>query len=309
LNSKHLTLSLATLAAALALLSSPACAAQPQAPSTSPAQLDFAQLRARLRWLPVQVDGRALETPDAASRLLLAKSAAQKAGLSEVGLDFRDVYGVISAETTWVPREGMGKNGKASYGLAQFEQATARAVGLRNPDDAVEAVHAAARHLKEAAQWSAQRIARLKLTPEERARKLREGVSIYYNLSSRARSLWNGMNTAQLPVETQRHIRNMSAGVQQAQRLAGGAPLPTPVAPVLTASADGDGPARAGTPARSAKAAPARPLGTIAWSAEAQREGAGQTYVVWSDGKVSRQQPPAGAGGGYITFRPNPNRG
>jgi hypothetical protein len=308
LNTKTLTLSLAALVATLPLLSGPAAAAQPQAASPSPGQLDFAQLRARLRWVPVQIDGRALSTPDAASRLLLAKSAAQKADLAQVGLDFRDVYGVISAETTWVPRDGMGKNGKGSYGLAQFERATARAVGLRNPDDAVEAVHAAARHLKEAAQWSAQRIARLNLSPAERARKLREGVSIYYNLSSRARSLWNGTNTAQLPVETQRHIRNMTAGVQQAQRLAGGAPLPTPAAPVLTASADDAGHGKAAAPAHNARPAPARPLGTIAWSAEAQREGAGQTYVVWSNGKVSRQDPPAGKGG-YITFRPNPGRG
>ena len=54
--------------------------------------------------------------------------------------------------------------------------------------------------------WSAKRIAALKLSPEERASKLREGVSIYYNVSSKGRSQWNGLNTAKLPVETQRHI-------------------------------------------------------------------------------------------------------
>ena len=46
----------------------------------------------------------------------------------------------------------------SSFGIAQFEPATARAVGLRDPSDPVEAVHAAALHLKDAAEWSAKRI-------------------------------------------------------------------------------------------------------------------------------------------------------
>ena len=50
----------------------------------------------------------------------------------------------------------------------------------------------------------ARRIANLKLTPEQHAQKLREGVSIYYNLSSKGRSAWNGLNTAKLPIETRR---------------------------------------------------------------------------------------------------------
>ncbi|MDB5753355.1 MAG: hypothetical protein JWP65_3776 [Ramlibacter sp.] len=176
----------------------------------------YGQLRAQLRWKEVRVGARKMATPDARSRLLLAKSAAEVAELGEVGLDFRDVYGVINAETTWVPRSGMGKNGVASIGLAQFEPATAKAVGLRNPNDAVEAVHAAAVLLKEAANWSRRRIASLDLSPEMRAVKLREGVSIYYNLSSRARRGWSGVNTHQLPLETRRHIRNVRVGAQQA---------------------------------------------------------------------------------------------
>src|SRR4051812_17246135 len=151
-------------------------------------------LQAKLRWVPADL-GAGQVTLDGASRLLLARSAADRARLQEVGLDFRDVYGVINAETSWVPRAGMGKNGVVSQGLGQFEPATARAVGLRNPNDAVEAVHAAARLLREAAVWSAQRIARLGLNPDQRAAKLREGISIYYNLSSQARSAWSGLNT------------------------------------------------------------------------------------------------------------------
>lgn len=272
--------------------------------------LSFTELRARLHWvaLPGQ---HALETLDAASRLLLAKSAADRAGLADVGLDFRDVYGVINAETSWVPRAGMGKNGRVSYGLAQFERATARAVGLTNPDDAVEAVHAAARHLKEAAVWSAHRIAGLNLSPDERARKLREGVSIYYNVSSRGRSLWSGTNTGQFPVETLRHIQNVMAGARQAERIAGGDPLPLPRVPeVAVAQAhDSAAPAAQQQPARQravevASAGP-KALGTIAWSHPADgggKPGHRETYVVWSNGKVSAQG--AKGGQGMLTFTP-----
>jgi hypothetical protein len=241
---------------------------------------------ARLRWVPAKLGGGHV-TLDGPSRLLLARSAAERARLHEVGLDFRDVYGVIAAETSWVPRKGMGRNGVVSHGLGQFEPATARAIGLRDPDDAVEAVHAAARLLREAAVWSAQRIARLGLAPEQRAAKLREGVSIYYNLSTRARSGWNGLDTHRLPVETRRHILNVRAGALQADRLnarlggPGMPPLPA-AAPVL-ASAAAPGSARAASPA------PVRqPVGTIEWSGEGGHgPGAGRrSYVVWSDGTV-----------------------
>ncbi len=179
----------------------------------------YDQLRSKLKWLPVRYAGTMLKTPDVPSRLLLAKSAAQRAGLAEVGLSYRDVYGIINAETSWVPRRGESKDGTPNLGIAQFEPATARAVGLTDPTDPVEAVHALALHLKEAARWSARRIAGLKLNPEQYARKLREGVSIYYNLSSKGRAAWNGRNTAKLPVETRRHIANAQVGAREAAEL------------------------------------------------------------------------------------------
>jgi hypothetical protein len=49
--------------------------------------------------------------------------------------------------------------------------------------------------------------------------KLREGVSIYYNLSTKGRSVWNGLNTAKLPVETRRHIANARLGAREAAQL------------------------------------------------------------------------------------------
>jgi hypothetical protein len=176
----------------------------------------FDDLRARLHWVPTKVGGEMLMAPDFQSRLLLAKSAADRADLEEVGLSYKDVYAIIDAETSWAPRTGASRDGTPNLGIAQFEPATAKALGLRNPDDPVESVHAAAMHIKEAALWSRDKLRTLKLGKTERAEKLREGISVYYNLSTRGRNQWNGLNTAQLPVQTQRHIANARHGAQEA---------------------------------------------------------------------------------------------
>lgn len=233
---------------------------------------------------------------------MLSRTAAERAGLQHVGLDFRDLYGVIHAESSWVARDGLGKNGVVSRGVAQFEPATAKAVGLRNPDDTVESVHAAARLLREAAAWSAEKVDRLRLPPDQRAARLREGVSIYYNLSTRGRALWNGLNTSELPVETLRHIRNMRVGALKADRLneqLGGprlaqlpAQLPSGGARLASAAV-----AKTEIP----RATPAKPqaLGTIEWAGRQGEPGGRQRYVVWSNGAVQRQaaagEVPAGA--------------
>ena len=291
-----------TAAVAVAAIPQPAPAlAAPPVPSpqpetvaaqevaSAPAPIDLATLRGRLHWLSVQVNGRVFRTPDPDSRLLLARSAAERAHLSEVGLDFRDVYGVITAETSWVARTGMGRNGVASQGLAQLEPATARALGVHDANDPVEAVHAAAKLLKEAGAWSARRIAGLGLSGAEHAARLREGISVYYNLSSRARQRWNGL-THTLPVETRRHISNVRAGIEQAERLETGT---GPSNETLMATA-------AATARMSNTAAPVvqrtsthhaahrarHPVGTITWSGRGSRAG---THVVWSNGTVTRE--------------------
>jgi hypothetical protein len=179
----------------------------------------YERLRKRLRWVQTRVGHAVMLTPDLRSRMLLAKSAARRAHLGEVGLSFMDVYGIINAETSWVPRPGASKDGTPNLGIAQFEPATARALGIDDPNDPVEAVHAAAVNMKQAAIWSASRLRGLKLTAAERAEKLREGVSIYYNLSSRGRALWNGRNTDRLPRETQLHILNARVGAREAALL------------------------------------------------------------------------------------------
>jgi len=202
----------------------PIAVAQPRPLPSPPANAEdayYGHMRASVRWVQTRLGNGQFVTPDYDSRLLLAKSAAQRAGLAEVGLGWRDVYGIITAETSWVPRLGQSRDGTPNLGIAQFEPATARALGLRNPNDLVEAVHVAAKHMKEAALWSAGRISGLKLGADERAAKLREGVSIYYNLSSRGRAVWNGHNTHRLPTETQRHIANARVGAQEAAMLDG----------------------------------------------------------------------------------------
>jgi hypothetical protein len=179
----------------------------------------YAELRSRIQWVSARIGSETLPTPDSNSRMLLVKSAAQRAGLDEVGLSFKDVYGIINAETSWVPRLGASKDGTPNLGIAQFEPATAKLLGMRDPQDPVESVHVAALHMKEAALWSQERIAGLKLDAQQRAEKLREGVSIYYNLSSRGRAAWNGKNTRKLPRETQLHIQNARVGAMQADLL------------------------------------------------------------------------------------------
>ena len=213
-------------AAAVAAVAAVTPAATPAVAAAAPATvavIRFASdeaLRARMKWVPVKYGGEKLKTLDEASRVLLAQAAAEKAGLGEVGLNFQDVYGVIQAETSWIPRSGMGRNGVQSLGLAQFEPRTARGLGLKNPNDPVQAVYAAAVNMKHGAEWAEDKIAHLELTPQQRAAKIREGVSIYYNLSIKGRNKWDGLNTASLPVPTQRHIRNVRKGAEKAADIA-----------------------------------------------------------------------------------------
>ncbi|HEX7889771.1 MAG TPA: transglycosylase SLT domain-containing protein [Ramlibacter sp.] len=179
-----------------------------------------AALRSAIKFETVRWGGKPVQTLDEGSRILLAKAAAEKAGLGEVGLDYNDVYGVIEAETSWIQRTGSSKNGTPNLGLAQFEPRTAKAMGLDDPQDPVQAVFAAAKYMKLGAQWASPRIGHLKSDPALYAAKLREGVSVHYNLSIKGRNKWTGLNTAQLPVETQRHIRNAALGAKEAVELA-----------------------------------------------------------------------------------------
>lgn len=165
-----------------------------------------------IRFIEVNYLGRRALAIDEASRIRLSKQAAAAFALDSVGLGWEDVYAVVSAETAWIPRTGMGKNGVPSHGLGQFEPATANALNIKDPNDPVAAVHGVAALIKEAAQWSAARIRPLRMPQSQRADKLREGISVYYNLSTATRKTWNGANLDTLPAETQFHVRNVKDG-------------------------------------------------------------------------------------------------
>ena len=212
------TVSAAAAVAAVKPAAAPAIAFAP--PVKSAVTTSEAAVRSMLKFQTVKWAGKPVQTLDEASRILLAKAAAEKAGLRDVGLSFHDVYGIIEAETSWIPRTGSSKDGTPNLGLAQFEPRTAKGMGLEDPSDPVQAVFAAALYMKDGAKWAAAKLGQLKLSPEQHAAKLREGVSVHYNLSIKGRNKWDGLNTAQLPVETQRHIRNASAGAMEAAQLA-----------------------------------------------------------------------------------------
>jgi hypothetical protein len=199
-----------TTAAAAVKTASPATPLKASVKTASPDAVRSAIKLETVRW-----GGKPVQTLDEASRILLARAAAEKAGLSKLGLGYQDVYGVIEAETSWIQRTGASKDGTPNLGLAQFEPRTARGMGLTDPHDPVLAVFAAAQYMKMGAEWASGRIGHLKSDPDLYAAKLREGVSVHYNLSIKGRNKWNGLNTAALPVETQRHIRNAALGARK----------------------------------------------------------------------------------------------
>lgn len=218
-----------TLTAAVAL--QPKLAPKPAAPAPAARNAAKVQiegkalaydesLRAQMKFETVRWGDKTLQTLDEPSRILLAKAAARKARLHEVGLGYADVYGVIEAETSWIARTGASKDGTANLGLAQFEPDTARRMGIADPGDPLQAVFGAALYMRTGAQWAADKLKALQLAPAEHAVKVREGVSVHYNLSVKGRNKWDGRNTAELPVETQRHIRNARAGAAEAAQLA-----------------------------------------------------------------------------------------
>lgn len=178
----------------------------------SPDELHQAEIRQRLNYVEVSYSGRKVLTLDAASRLMLVKDAAENNNLKEAGLSWRDLYGIIHAETTWIPRDGASRDGTLNSGLAQLEPATAKALAVTDPDDPVQAINAAAKLVVMAAGWSNKKIKHLNLPEAKRHDALREGVSVFYNLSVRGRSAWNGNNRHVLPQQTQLHISNTRDG-------------------------------------------------------------------------------------------------
>lgn len=152
------------------------------------------------------VNGHKVETLNPLVRVEICREVAKAEGLAKVGLDWKDVYAAIHAETAWVPRDGMGHNGRVSRGLAQLEDQTAKLLGIDDPEDPRQAATATARLLKEAAVWAG------KHAPKA-------ALSVYYNLSTKARNEWDRHTVSSLPPETQFHITNFADGRRIAEDL------------------------------------------------------------------------------------------
>ena len=146
--------------------------------------------------IDVKINGVMLKAVAIEDRVRLSKDAASAANLKRAGLDWKDLYAIVNAESDWSPRSAIGRNGKASMGLAQLEAATAKSLNV-DPHNTKQALGAVASLLKEATAWS-----RAKGHSKDSG-----GISVYYNLSTAARNRWNG-DVLSLPIETQRHISN-----------------------------------------------------------------------------------------------------
>lgn len=192
--------------AAVALTMAGAAAAAPVQVANS---LHSKDISAHLAPVQVVIAGKAFEAPHPMERVRLCKEIASESRLNAHGFDWRDLYAIVQAETGWAARDGIGLNGKASYGLAQMEEATAKSLGI-DPNDPRQSIEGVAKLIKEAGAW-----ARVKGIQDKRT-----ALSVYYNLSTKARNAWDGVSIDSLPVPTQHHITNMRLGHKQATSLA-----------------------------------------------------------------------------------------
>ena len=156
----------------------------------------------------IRIGGKTYAAMNPLERIRLCKEIASELKLNALGLDWRHLYATVHAETGWASRTGMGLNGKPSVGLAQMEHATAKSLGI-DPTDAKQSLVGAAMLLKEAAAW-----AKVRRHGDKSA-----ALSVYYNLSTKARNQWDGVSLDSLPQATQNHIRNAKDGLALAGRL------------------------------------------------------------------------------------------
>lgn len=164
-----------------------------------------AQAAAALQPVKVVIAGKEAFAPHPMQRVRWCKEVAAAHRLAAHGYDWRDVYAMVEAESSWVARDGMGLNKRPSFGLAQMEAATAKSLGI-DPHNPRQALDGVAMLLKESDAW-----ARAKGIQD---RKL--AASVYYNLSTKARNAWDGRSIDGLPVPTKNHIQNRKAGYNNA---------------------------------------------------------------------------------------------
>lgn len=142
----------------------------------------------------------------------LAREAASKASVLEgIKVDPAKVGAIMIAESSMVSRVGWSANGKTpSFGLAQLEERTARALGVKDLNDPRESALAAARLVAEG-----QKLARANRHVDPSL-----VASLAYNTSSSTRkSLISHygaeLRAEHLPQATQNHVKNMAFGEQR----------------------------------------------------------------------------------------------
>jgi hypothetical protein len=190
-------------------------------PAKAPAKSEI-ELTNGIRLVPVRFHGEVIRSVHPEDRIGLAKAAAKEEHLDKVlGKDsWKTVYGMITAESNWMPRDGMGNNNRPSYGIAQMELPTAKALGV-NPHDPKESAKGVATLVKEAAYaYAAKKKSGFEITDESgralpHKAALATYISVHYNTSTGFRKEWDG-NVSHLLQPTQAHIKNVEYGAGEA---------------------------------------------------------------------------------------------
>lgn len=136
---------------------------------------------------------------------LSRQAALQASRLEGIAIDPVKVGAVMIAESSLVSRVGWSANGKTpSFGLAQLEENTARALGVKDLNDPLESAQAAARLVAEGLRFAR---ANAQVDP-------RIAMSLNYNTSTLLRRTLiaqhgAGLQVEHLPQATQNHVKNM----------------------------------------------------------------------------------------------------
>lgn len=144
-------------------------------------------------------------------------------------VDPAHLYGIAKVESNFIARDGMGKDGRSSHGMAQMTLQTAAGhLGKNVPaEDALKdalnhptvAFTLMARNIKDGLSYASRKISENgeKDSPEVRAKY----VSVHYNTKTSTRNAFDG-DVSKLPEITQGHIAKTLAGMQEYRQLNGG---------------------------------------------------------------------------------------
>lgn len=175
-----------------------------------------------IRMIPVRFKGKQIHSVHPEDRIAIVKRASERESLDRMIGDeaWKLVYGMIQAESNWIPRDGLGRNNRISVGVAQMELPTAESLGI-DPHNPHEAAQGVAKLVKEAVETYKTRLRKGMVISDERGRKLEHRkalavyISVHYNTSSKFRSEWDG-RISSLHQPTRVHIKNVTYGIGEA---------------------------------------------------------------------------------------------